>query len=126
MFARGSTEKLESFIGSQSEFKGGVTVKGTLRVEGLIHGQVSADYVVLSEKATIRGNITAKKIIVDGKVEGNLRAEENVEIKSRGEVWGDIFSPKFSLAAGGKFNGKIQMKMDESKVVDFNSNSQEI
>jgi cytoskeletal protein CcmA (bactofilin family) len=80
--------------------------------------------VILSESAVIQGDITAKKNIVKGKVEGNLRAQEILEIKDNGKVMGEIYTPKFSMVEGGKFNGKIEMKIEEGKVIEFETKSQ--
>ena len=116
MFTK-SSEKLESLVGAQADFKGELHVKGTLRVDGKINGLIHADCVVLGETASIYGDITARKIIVGGKVEGNIRALELVEIKSKGKVLGEILAPRFSVVDGGEFNGKIDMKREPSKVL---------
>ncbi len=116
-----SAEKLESFVGPNSDFKGELNIKGTLRIDGRVDGKLNAECVILGETAVVKGEVTGKKIIVGGKVEGNLRAQEVVEIKSKGKVLGDIFTNKFSVMEGGEFNGKIEMKMDEKKVLDFES-----
>jgi cytoskeletal protein CcmA (bactofilin family) len=117
MFSKNS-ERLESLIGARSDFQGEFLVKGALRVDGLVQGRVNADCVVLSETGVIKGEVTAQKIVVGGKVEGSLRAQEIVEIKATGKVLGDIFTNKFSVTEGGEFNGKIEMKMDENKGFD--------
>jgi len=70
---------------------------------------LNAEWVILSETAVVKGEVTAKKIMVGGKVEGNLRAEEVVEIKAKGKVLGDIFTNKLSMMEGGEFNGKVEM-----------------
>jgi len=119
------TEKLESFIGINSVFTGELNIKGTLRVDGSVNGHINAECVVLCETAVIKGDITATKIIVGGKVEGNLIAKEIVEIKSKGELLGGICTNRFSVIEGGRFNGKIQMKMDESKVLSFESKTRD-
>ncbi len=120
-----SAEKLESFVGPNSDFKGELNIKGTLRIDGRVDGKLNAECVILGETAVVKGEVTGKKIIVGGKVEGNLRAQEVVEIKSKGKVLGDIFTNKFSVMEGGEFNGKIEMKMDESKVLEFESKTPE-
>ena len=122
MFSK-KNEEWESFtlIGLNSDFRGDLNIKGGLRVEGIINGLVNADSVFLGQAATIKGEITARKIIVEGKVEGNLRAKEIVEIKSTGKVLGDIFTNKISIMEGGEVNAKVEMKVDESKVVEFKS-----
>jgi len=118
MFTK-NTKKLESFIGVNSIFKGEVKTEGTLRIDGTIDGNVNADWVVISEKASLKGDIVARGIIVDGRVEGNLKAEEIVEIKSKGQVFGDISANKLSMLEGGIFNGRVSMERDGSKIVEF-------
>jgi len=80
-------------------------VKGTLRVDGLVEGRLDADCVVLSENAAVKGEIQARKIIVGGKVEGNLRAQELVR-SIQGKDLGRHFYPE----AGGDGRGGIQRK----------------
>ena len=115
------TEELESFtlIGLTSHFRGDLSIKGEVRIEGIIHGLVNADSVVLGQAATVKGDITAKKIIVEGKVEGILKAKEIIEVKSTGKVLGEIFTNKISILEGGVVNGKVETKVDESKAVEF-------
>ncbi len=113
------TDKLESVLGNNSNFKGELNVKGTLRVDGTVDGQLEADQVILTESAMVKGTIKAKKIIIGGKIEGNVSAQELVEIKSKGEVLGDIFTPKLAVIEGGEVNGKIEMKKEEGKVVEL-------
>ena len=124
MFSK-DAEKLESFVGSNAHFKGEMNVKGTLRLDGAIEGCVNADRVILSETALVKGDIVAQKIIIGGRVEGNLRAQELVEIQSKGKVLGEIFTDKLSVAEGAEFNGKIQMKSEESKIIDFEAKARE-
>jgi len=97
MFSK-DNEQLESFIGSGTEFQGELNVKGTLRVEGQFDGKVNAPIVILGETGVMKGEVSAKKIIIGGKVEGNLRVRETVEIKATGKVLGDIFTKKISVS----------------------------
>lgn len=124
MFNR-EVEKLKSFLGAESEFKGELTAKGILRMDGLVTGRVQADEVILTETAVIKGDIAAKKVIVGGKVEGIIRASELVEIKSKGKVKGEIFTNKLLVVEGGEFNGQIEMRTDEPNVLDFEPKNQE-
>ncbi|MDQ7786186.1 MAG: polymer-forming cytoskeletal protein [Thermodesulfovibrionales bacterium] len=120
MFTK-NTEKLESFIGANSAFKGNIETKGTLRIDGKLEGNVQADWVILGEKSSVKGDITARGIIVGGSVEGNLRAKEIIEIKSKGRVTGDTVTTKLTMSEGGIFDGRSTMVKDESKVLEFQS-----
>jgi cytoskeletal protein CcmA (bactofilin family) len=118
MFTK-NTEKLESLIGANSKFKGDIDTKGTLRIDGSMEGNVNADWVILGEKACLKGDVTARGIIVGGRVDGNLKAKEIVEIKSKAQVSGDINASKLTIIEGGMFDGRSSMHKDESKIVEF-------
>jgi cytoskeletal protein CcmA (bactofilin family) len=125
MFAK-DQEKMESLLGSSSNFKGDLNVKGTLRVDGRAEGKLDADCVILSESAMVKGEIQGRKIIIGGTVEGNLRAQELVEIKSKGKVLGDIFSQKLVVIEGAEFNGRIETKKKmEGNIIGLEFKSQE-
>jgi cytoskeletal protein CcmA (bactofilin family) len=119
-------EKLKSFLGTQSELQGDLTVNGILRLDGIAHGKIKADQVILSATAVINGEVVARKIIVSGRVEGILRAGDLVEIGSKGKVNGDIYTNKLIVIEGGEFNGRIEMKAEKPNVLDFESKSQGI
>jgi cytoskeletal protein CcmA (bactofilin family) len=121
-----NTEKLKSFLGVQSEFQGELIVRGILRVDGTVTGKVQADQVIVSETAVIKGDILATKILVCGKVDGNLNASSLVEIGSKGKVKGEISTSKLHVMEGGDFNGKIEMKAGEPIVLDFQSKNQDV
>jgi len=125
MFSK-DTEKLETFLGANSHFRGELEVKGTLRIDGRVDGTLKAECIILTETAYVKGDVTAKKIIVGGKIEGNLKAQELAEIKAKGRVFGDIFTNKFSVTEGGEVNGKIEMKMDQTNILDFETKTKEI
>lgn len=118
MFSK-NTEKLESFVGVNSHFKGDISSKGTLRIDGTTEGNIEADWLVVAEKATIRGNISVRGVIIGGKVEGNVTASEIVEIKPKGHLFGDIVTAKLAISEGGILEGRSTMNKADSKVVEL-------
>lgn len=114
-----NTEKLESFVGPSTTFKGNIESKGTLRIDGVIEGNISADWTVIGEKAHIKGDILSRGIVVGGRVDGNLKAKEIVEIRNKGQVYGEIMTTKLMIAEGGIFDGRSTMHREESKVIEF-------
>lgn len=113
--------KLEALIGPNSEFKGDITTQGTFRIDGTFIGNIVADWVILGDNGSIKGDMMARSVIIGGKVVGNVKAEELVEIKSTGQLTGDISTRKLSVAEGGVFEGRSLVQKDETKVVDFPS-----
>jgi len=108
-------DKLNSFLGNPSEMKGELSSKGILRLDGNVVGKIRADEVILSETAVVQGEIIAGKIIIAGKMEGALRAEDIVEIRAKGRVGGTIITRQFLVADGGEFNGRIKMSRPGSR-----------
>jgi cytoskeletal protein CcmA (bactofilin family) len=117
-----NTEKLESFIGANSTFKGDIETKGTLRVDGIVVGNIHADWVVLGDKSHVKGDITVRGIVVGGRVDGNIKAKELVEIKNKGQIFGEIVTGKLVVVEGGVLDGRSRMHHEESgKIIEFQS-----
>ena len=117
-------DKLKSFLGTQSQFNGELTVSGIMRLDGTVTGKIQADQVILTETAFIKGEIVARRIVVGGNVEGTLRASDLIEIGVKGRVNGKIFTNRLLVIQGGKFNGQIEMKAEKPHVLDFESKIQ--
>jgi cytoskeletal protein CcmA (bactofilin family) len=112
-------DKLESFIGINSEFVGDVTVSGTLRIDGKMTGNITAGWIIVGEKALVKGNLFATGIIVGGRVEGTVKADDLVELKPTAHLAGDIYSKKLAIAEGGLFTGRSISQSDEAKLIEF-------
>ncbi|MCX8069065.1 MAG: polymer-forming cytoskeletal protein [Thermodesulfovibrionales bacterium] len=113
-------DRLESLIGEKSEFTGNIITEGTCRIDGKLYGNIKADWVIIGERGMIKGDISSRGVIIGGTLEGNIKADEIVEIKTTGKLTGDIQTMKLSVSEGGIFEGRSQIKRDEgSKVIDF-------
>ena len=119
MFLR-NTEKLESLVWSNSYFKGDIKTKGTLRIDGTAEGSVEADWLIMGEKSHLKGDVTARGVIVGGSIEGTITAKEILEIKGKGQVIGDIHAAKLSVSEGGVLEGRSAMQREKSNVVELN------
>lgn len=109
MFGK-TSKKLQTIIGEESEFKGELNVKDTVRIDGFLEGNVRADWVIVGESGRVTGNIDARGTIVGGTVEGNIDAEEIVELKQKSRVVGEIRSIRLAIAEGAAFEGHSRRK----------------
>ncbi len=110
MFNKKSPQKLETIVGNESTVTGELNVKGTLRVDGVIEGDIFADWVIVGETGRVRGNVKSRGMVVGGRVEGNIDATEIVELKGKGEVTGEICTVKLAMSEGAVFDGRSNMK----------------
>jgi cytoskeletal protein CcmA (bactofilin family) len=109
MFGKNS-KKLQTIIGEDSEFKGEVSVKETIRIDGFLEGDVRADWVIVGETGKITGNIESRGTVVGGTVEGNIDADEIVELKHKSRVFGEIRTGKLTVSEGAVFEGYSRME----------------
>lgn len=101
---------LETLIGNDSLFKGEIVSKRVLRVDGVIEGNVQADFLIIGKTGSVKGDIFVHGVEVNGNVEGNIQAEEIVEIKPAGTVRGDIYTVKLVISEGALFAGHSHMR----------------
>ena len=111
MFGKGS-RKLETIVGDGTRVAGQVSVKGTIRIDGFLEGDVDADWVVVGETGKILGNIRSRGVVVGGSVEGNIDAAETVELMGKATMVGEIRAPKLAVSEGAVFDGRSRMKGD--------------
>jgi cytoskeletal protein CcmA (bactofilin family) len=109
MFGKGS-QKLETIVGNDTHITGKVSVKGTIRVDGIVEGDVQADWVVVGETGKILGNTRTRGMVVGGSVEGNIEATESVELREKAKMTGEIHAPKLGISEGAVFDGRARMK----------------
>ncbi len=83
---------------------------GTVRVNAHFKGEIVGDGTVLvAERGEVEAEIKAKTVVVVGKVKGSVRAAERLEIRERGVILGDIFTPVLLVEPGGYFDGQCHM-----------------
>ena len=103
--------EINTLLGRGSEFEGKLTFEGTVRVDGVLRGEVvSDDVLVVGEGAVVEAEVDIGEIIVQGVVEGNIRAKRSVEILAPGRVKGDITTPSLQIDKGVIFEGRCYME----------------
>jgi cytoskeletal protein CcmA (bactofilin family) len=111
--SRLDASKVETLIGAEATVQGVLSLKGSLRVDGRVEGNISdAQVVVVAEGGFVRGDISADAIVVGGTVLGNLTATEQVEILGKGKVRGDLRAPKLVVEEGAFLHGRCLMESD--------------
>jgi len=102
-------QSLETIIGPECSFKGSLSTPGTARIDGNLEGTVTADWLIVGETGCMRGDVVSRGTMVAGRLEGNIRSDESVEIGSKGIVEGDIYTTKLSISEGACFDGHSHM-----------------
>ena len=98
-------------IGPSITIKGEVTGDEDLLIEGRIDGSVELEdhAVTVGADGRVSAHITGRVVTVEGEVEGDLIADEQIILRGSARVEGDIKAPRVVLEDGARFRGLVDM-----------------
>jgi cytoskeletal protein CcmA (bactofilin family) len=107
----------QATIGRTLVIKGEVSGSESLYIDGRIEGKVNVpdNRVTIGRNGTVQANITAREVVVMGKVNGNIECSDRVDIRSEGSVTGDVATQRISVEDGAILKGGIQVRSAELK-----------
>ncbi len=114
--AKKHEEPQEKILDVDASMQGTITFKDpvNLRINGSFEGKLDTRGVLaVGESAKVKANITGDKIIVAGKVTGNITAYSSLTLASHAVVLGNVHTPILSVLEGAVLDGVIQMSMVE-------------
>ena len=103
-------DEIKAFLGRNTEFDGKLSFTGTVRVDGRFKGAILGDgTLIVGDSAEIQADVRVSHLIISGEIRGSLFAEERIEIRSPGKVFGNIQSPIVVIEEGVIFDGQCRM-----------------
>ena len=103
-------DESKTVLGSNALFKGELTFKDTLCIDGEFEGKLTtSDKLIVAEQGTILADIEAGTVICRGRITGNIIASQKVEIYSTGKILGDVHTPALMIELGAVIHGKSNM-----------------
>ncbi|QSQ21507.1 bactofilin BacM [Pyxidicoccus parkwayensis] len=103
--------EVHTLLGKGSEFEGKLTFEGQVRIDGKFNGQIiTKDVLVIGDGAKVQAEIQAGTVIINGQVEGNVKATQIIELKTPGRVKGNLETPSLSMDRGVIFEGSLKME----------------
>jgi cytoskeletal protein CcmA (bactofilin family) len=113
----------DTLIGEGSVFEGRIRSEASIRIEGLITGDIECTGdVTVGEKGVVRSNILARDVVLAGVVHGNVMTKGKLTITSTGSLHGNTNAASFVIEEGAVFQGSSKM---EPKTVHGGSASNE-
>ena len=103
----------QATIGPSLVFRGEVSGNEDLLIQGQLDGTVALalNAVTVGGGGRVKADITGRIITIEGNVEGNLNAKEQIILRGTAVVQGDIKAPRVVLEDGASFRGLVDMGM---------------
>jgi cytoskeletal protein CcmA (bactofilin family) len=102
----------QATIGKSLVVKGEVTGSESLYIDGRVEGSINlpGNRVTVGRNGNVAANISAREVVVLGKVRGNITASDRVDIRSEGSLTGDVVAQRISIEDGAFFKGGIDIR----------------
>ncbi len=107
-----ATGRTTARLGSDFEVTGKISGNEDLRIDGTVEEPISLKCyrLTVGSKAKVTAEVVAREVVVYGKVYGNLRVLDRIEIKKDGSMIGDITTARVLIEDGVYFKGNIQIE----------------
>ncbi len=102
----------QATLGKSLVIKGEVTGSESLYIDGRVEGSINlpGNRVTVGRNGVVAANISAREIVVLGKVRGNMTASDRVDIRGEGSLTGDVVAQRISIEDGAYFKGGIDIR----------------
>jgi len=120
MFLKKKQPPIKSLIAQGSRIAGNIAFGEGMRIDGEVVGDILADegssILVISESASITGEVTADHIIVNGCVKGPIHARQMLELQPKARIEGDVQYAALEMHQGALITGQLKpLAGEESK-----------
>ena len=112
-----------TLISAGTTLKGDISSSGDLRIDGTIIGNIhSSAKIVIGSNGVVEGDISGNQADIVGKVSGNIRAKELIQLRGESVVTGNLYAGKLQVEPSATFNGQCHMG---ANIVEMNNNEQQ-
>jgi cytoskeletal protein CcmA (bactofilin family) len=107
----------QATIGRTLVIKGEISGSESLYIDGRVEGTITfKDHrVTVGRNGVVQSNISAREVVIMGKVTGNVECTDRVDIRSEGSLTGDVVSQRISVEDGAMLRGSVQLTPSEQK-----------
>ena len=107
----------QATIGRTLVIKGEITGSEALYIDGRIEGKITMpeSRVTIGRNGKVDASISAREVVVMGKVNGNIECTDRVDIRSEGSVTGDVSTARISVEDGAVLKGGIEVRSGDHK-----------
>lgn len=106
-----------SLISANLHIIGNLKSEGEVQIDGRVDGDVTANSLVIGDRADINGEIVADDVIVRGTVHGRIRARK-VQLAKTAHVVGDVWHETLSIEPGAYIEGHCKRSDQPTELLD--------
>lgn len=103
-------QRVQSALGAGTIIQGKLSFDTPVRIDGKLSGEVfSTSTLIIGETGVVDAQVEAESLVILGKVKGQVTVREKVELRSGGELEGEVTSKSLRVETGAVLNGSCRM-----------------
>ena len=119
----GNGSNSTTLVSAGTNLKGDISSNSDLRIDGTIIGNIhSSAKIVVGSSGVVQGDISGNQADIFGKVSGNIRAKEFLQLRGESVVTGNLYAGKLQVEPSVTFNGQCHMG---ANIVEMNKNEEQ-
>jgi cytoskeletal protein CcmA (bactofilin family) len=122
MFNKKKQPPIRSLIADGTHIDGSLTFTGGLRIDGVVVGDIRSNpehpgILVISETASVTGEIHVDHVIINGTVTGPVYAKGMLELQPKTRITGDVHYTALEMHQGAIISGQMRpLSVTEAEV----------
>lgn len=106
--------RLDTVIGPETNVRGDFRVVGGIRLDGQIEGRMDVTETILTgPRSQLKGVVHCRVAVIAGRIEGDIYADEGVELQTGAQVFGNISCKGLVIQPDCLFQGNCSMATTE-------------
>lgn len=98
-------------IAADETHSGNIDFEGTVKIDGVVGGNIRANRIVVGPTASVAGTLAARTVHVDGTVSGMIDSGR-VSVGPTARIVGDVTYDALSISNGASISGRCQDRAD--------------
>jgi len=110
----------KTIIGKQVAIEGGIQGSEDLVIEGTVRGSIELEkfHLTVGPKGKVEAEIRAGNVTVSGRLKGNIKALDRVDITKDADFRGEIKAKRISVEDGAYLKAVIEVERESQKKIE--------
>src|SRR5882724_3920553 len=107
------------------KIKGEVTGSEDLFVDGHVDGKLNLanGSLTIGPNGSVKADVTAREVIVRGKIEGKVTGRDKVQLWSTGQVTGEVQTDRLAIEDGALLRGRVEAGKQPNKAAEIKASA---
>lgn len=107
-----------TIAGENLEISGRLSGQGNIKIDCRFEGEINVRGIVyIGLDAEVRADVLCERLIVDGRLKGDITVEDKIEVRRTGVLYGNVRCSNMVVEKGSFFAGQFRTKEEDEVIV---------